>query len=51
MASTADVMTSHVNGKTMSCVLDMAPVNVGYVSVKKTGLVIAATVQFRQRTV
>jgi hypothetical protein len=35
----------------MSCVLVMAHVSVGYVSVKQAGLVTPATVQFRQRIV
>jgi hypothetical protein len=51
MESTVNVMTYHVNRKTMICVLVMAHVSVGYVSVKQTGLVTPATVQFRQRTV
>jgi hypothetical protein len=51
MEGTVNVMTSHVNRKTMSCVLVMVHVSVGNVSVKQTGLVTPATVQFRQRTV
>lgn len=46
-----NVMTSRVNRKTVSCVLVMAHVSVGYVGVKQTGLVTPAAVQFLQRTV
>jgi hypothetical protein len=51
MESTVNVMTNHVNTKTICCVLVMAPVHVGNVSVKQTGLVTPATVQFQQRIV
>jgi hypothetical protein len=51
MASTVNVMTSHVSRKMMSCVLDMALVNVGNVSVRQIGLVRPATVWFLQRSV
>jgi hypothetical protein len=49
--STVNAMTSRVNMKTICCVLVMAPVHVGSVSVKRTGLATAATVHCRQRTV
>jgi hypothetical protein len=51
MEVTVNVMTSPVNKKTVSCVLVMANVSVGNVSVKQTGLVTPATVQFQQRNV
>lgn len=51
MASTVNVMICHVIGKTMTCVLGMAPVSVGNVSARQTGLVRPVIVHFLRRAV
>jgi hypothetical protein len=51
MASTVNVMILRVNWQTVNCVLGMAPVSVGNVSVMQNGLVRPANVCFLQTAV